>query len=96
MDKEIREVKNISEAMWHSAQSPGPVPRKAEFDPRFSLTERKDLTVKFAPLQKPNPNESLCESLKPFPGPGTYKEVEKAKSFVLRKPYDAKIGQEKK
>ena len=60
------------------------------------MTERKGLTVKIAPVPKPNANAAYCESLKPVPGPGNYKEVEKAKSFVLRKTHDFKIGQEKK
>ena len=56
------------------------------------MTERKDLTVKIAPTRKANPNFVETKN----PGPGAYKELEKAKAYTLRKTIDCKLSKMKK
>ena len=83
-DREIRNLGFISQAQWHSAQSPGPAAKKAEFDPKFSLVEERNRKIKIAPVPKPNPNAALtAAALKPL-GPGQYKEVENGQKYLAK------------
>ena len=72
-DKTERNLKNIADAIQIGISSPGPVAKKAEFDPRFKLVEHKDPQPKIQPLSKPNPFGHLVE--RKGPGPQTYKLV---------------------
>ena len=49
-------------------------------DPKFNQVETREPAHKIAPVKRPNPFAYLIE--KKSPGPGAYKEVEKAKAFT--------------
>ena len=66
-DRAERNLKNIADAIQLGLSSPGPVAKKAEFDPRFSLVEAKSPQPKILPVRKPNPFAYLMEKKSPGP-----------------------------
>ena len=66
-------------------QSPGPVPKKADFDPKFSLVEEKKRAIKITPVPKPKEHADKTDAavMKPL-GPGQYKEEDNGRKYLAK------------